>query len=123
MNNVLENIVKYRKECGYSHENMADLLDIAQPTYYKIESGKTELSLRRLYQIAKALQVGIDHLLDIEVRQMVHNNTIIDTAVSIQNIENHYLQTKEAYEQHIASLKEEIKHLRVLTESMIKKGK
>ena len=69
MDLVLENIVKYRKEKGFSHEVMANLLEIAQPTYYKIESGKTELSIRRLYQIAIALEIGVERLLGIDAKQ------------------------------------------------------
>ncbi|MCE2961751.1 MAG: helix-turn-helix domain-containing protein [Chitinophagales bacterium] len=112
MDLVLENIVKYRKEKGYSHEVMANLLEIAQPTYYKIESGKTELSLKRLYQIASALELGIEKLIGIEAKQMVHQ--VKDTGVGIQNIENQYNHMKESYEEHIKSLKEEINYLRTL---------
>ncbi len=112
MDLVLENIVKYRKEKGFSHEVMANMLEIAQPTYYKIESGKTELSLRRLMQIAAVLEIGIDKLLGIEAKQHISN--VNDSAVGIQNIENQHNQTKEAYEHHIASLKEEINYLRTL---------
>ncbi|MCE2961532.1 MAG: helix-turn-helix domain-containing protein [Chitinophagales bacterium] len=112
MDLVLENIVKYRKEKGFSHEVMANLLEIAQPTYYKIESGKTELSIRRLYQIAIALEIGVERLLGIDAKQLV--NQVSDSAIGIQNIENQYNQTIEAYEHHIASLKEEINYLRTL---------
>ena len=77
MDNILENIIKYRKEKGYSHESMAHMLEIAQPTYYKIESGKTELSLRRLYQIASALNVGVEHLLGLDAKQLVYSTSQI----------------------------------------------
>jgi transcriptional regulator with XRE-family HTH domain len=113
MDLVLENIVKYRKEKGFSHEVMANMLEIAQPTYYKIESGKTELSLRRLYQIASALEIGVDKLLDLDALQMIQNVNDSSTGYQ-QRIENQHNQTKDAYEQHIISLKEEIDYLRTL---------
>ena len=106
MDNILENIINYRKEKGYSQETMAHILDIAQPTYYKIETGRTELSLRRLYQIASALSVGVEHLLGLDAKQLVPQ--INDSVVGIQNIENQYNHTIEAYEKHTGSLKEEI---------------
>lgn len=106
MDNILENIIKYRKEKGYSQESMAHFLDIAQPTYYKIETGRTELSLRRLYQIASALSVGIEYLLGLDAKHPVPQ--INDCAVCIQNIDNQYDHTIEAYEKDTSSLKEEI---------------
>jgi transcriptional regulator with XRE-family HTH domain len=106
MDNILENIIKYRKEKGYSQESMAHILDIAQPTYYKIETGRTELSLRRLYQIAAALNVGVEHLLGLDAKQLVPQ--VNGPAVGIQNIDNQHDHTIEAYEKHTDSLKEEI---------------
>jgi transcriptional regulator with XRE-family HTH domain len=37
---------------------MACQLDISQPAYYKLESGRTQISTRRLNQIARILNVN-----------------------------------------------------------------
>ena len=42
---------------NYSQQYMAFMLEITQPAYSKIERGETEISLRRVYDIAKVLQV------------------------------------------------------------------
>jgi transcriptional regulator with XRE-family HTH domain len=85
---------------------MAHILDIAQPTYYKIETGRTELSLRRLYQIAAALNVGVEHLLGLDAKRLVPQ--VNGSAVGIQNMDNQHDHTIEAYEKHTDALKEEI---------------
>jgi transcriptional regulator with XRE-family HTH domain len=42
---------------NYSQEYMAFMLEISQPAYSKIERDETEITLRRLYDIAEVLQV------------------------------------------------------------------
>lgn len=56
-------IKMYRKQLGYSQDYMGIKLDISQRAYSKIERGPTELSVKRLYQIAKILEVDISELL------------------------------------------------------------
>ncbi|WPU99082.1 helix-turn-helix transcriptional regulator [Mucilaginibacter sp. cycad4] len=42
---------------NYSQEYMAFMLEISQPAYSKIERGETDLSLRRVYEIAEILEI------------------------------------------------------------------
>lgn len=42
---------------NYSQEYMAFMLDISQPAYSKIERDETNLSLRRVYEIAEILEI------------------------------------------------------------------
>ena len=42
---------------NYSQEYMAFELNISQPAYSKIERDETEISLRRIYDIAEILQI------------------------------------------------------------------
>lgn len=48
---------------GYSQEYMAYMLGISQAAYSKIESGKTVMTLPRLYQIAKELDLDMNEML------------------------------------------------------------
>lgn len=48
---------------GYSQEYVANRLDISQNAYSKIERGDTELSVRRMFQIADILEVPVTVLL------------------------------------------------------------
>jgi transcriptional regulator with XRE-family HTH domain len=47
---------------GYSQEYMANELEISQNAYSKLERGETELSVRRIYEIASILDVPISEL-------------------------------------------------------------
>lgn len=48
---------------GFSQEYMANQLDVSQTAYSKLETGKTEISLKRVYEIALVLGVSIHELL------------------------------------------------------------
>jgi len=56
-------IRKYRTQNEFSQEYMASRLNICQEAYSKIELGKTELTLKRLYQIASVFGIPVSELL------------------------------------------------------------
>lgn len=51
-----------RKELGLTQEDVADSLGIVARQYQKIESGKTNLTLRTLVRLSVALQVDLGDL-------------------------------------------------------------
>lgn len=53
-----ERIRLHRLQRGLSQENMADLLGLSTTAYGDIERGKTDLTLSRLTQIARVLDVS-----------------------------------------------------------------
>jgi len=55
---VINNIIRIRKDHGYSQEYMAQQLQISVLTYGKIESRQTQLKADRITQIARVL--GVD---------------------------------------------------------------
>lgn len=63
---VLDKIAKRRKKKGYSYENMAEDLGLTPSGYRKIEKGETKLSVERLFQIAAALDISVNKLLNID---------------------------------------------------------
>lgn len=52
MENILKNIKQIRENFGYSQENMASELSMAQSSYGLIENGKRKLTYEKLEQIA-----------------------------------------------------------------------
>ncbi|MCF2873937.1 MULTISPECIES: helix-turn-helix domain-containing protein [unclassified Tenacibaculum] len=59
---ITENIRLERLRKGISQDKMANLLQISQNAYSKIESGKTTLTIIRLHQIAKVLEISFEKL-------------------------------------------------------------
>jgi len=58
MNDLGEKIRLQRLTKRYSQEYMAFCLDISQPAYSKIENGETDLTIKRIYEIAEVLEVS-----------------------------------------------------------------
>jgi len=57
-NNILENIVKFRKEKGFSQDYVASRVGMKQSGYALIESGERGLQYNVLLQIA--MVIGVD---------------------------------------------------------------
>ncbi|MEM0541156.1 helix-turn-helix transcriptional regulator [Flavobacterium sp. j3] len=95
MANYLKNIKEFREKIGYSLEYMGIKLDISSVSYSKIEKGETKLTIDRLYTISEILNVSISQILDIEVKNEIHQ-TNNETAIgSLKRIENFYQENKE----------------------------
>jgi transcriptional regulator with XRE-family HTH domain len=62
MNRLIENIKNIRKDKGLSQESVAYDLGIDYSTYGKIERGRIGLSVERLDQIARILNVTVQDL-------------------------------------------------------------
>lgn len=65
------NIKKYRKNVGYTQEELSELADISHDFMRRIESsdGKNSLSIFTLYKIALALNVSLDELVDLKIKK------------------------------------------------------
>jgi len=60
--NVIDNIVKIRKEKGISQENIASAIDCDASNWNKIEKGKQQLKVNHLEKIAEVLKVDLLYL-------------------------------------------------------------
>jgi len=60
--NVIENIVKIRKEKGISQENIAFAIHCDASNWNKIENGKQQLKVNHLAKIAEVLKVDVLYL-------------------------------------------------------------
>lgn len=122
---VYENILKLRKSKGLSQLDIAEKLGINQDTYSKLERGKIQITIERMYQIAEILDVSIDDILyyeegkptrkalELEIRQLENANRNMQTTLNIY-LRGTYLNenTREGgllHEQY-KELREDIRH-------------
>jgi len=67
-NKIAENLKKLRAERGLSLEKVARLADLSLNTIVKIENGvNTNPTIETLTKIAKALEVGVDDLMELNI--------------------------------------------------------
>lgn len=74
MLNYHERVRKLREFRNYTQEYMAEQLNLSQRAYSSLENGKTQLSVERLVDICKLLDVSIGEILDIENQNIYNNN-------------------------------------------------
>jgi len=65
-----ERIRQIRLQKGLSQENMADMLGLSTTAYGDLERGRTELSVSRLENIARLLDVPLPELLGFDAATM-----------------------------------------------------
>ena len=113
---VRQRIAVLRNNKGYTFENMADEMNISLSGYSKIETGKTKLSMSRLFDIAEILKEPISSFFGTEGNVFNQTNTENASGSSQvqyqQKIENFYQENKEVYEKLIASKDEQIELLK-----------
>lgn len=74
MLNYHEKVRKLREFRNYTQEYMAEQLNLSQRAYSSLENGKTQLSVDRLVDICKLLDVSVGEILDIENQNIYNNN-------------------------------------------------
>jgi transcriptional regulator with XRE-family HTH domain len=77
---VLSNIRKVRELRNVTRDQLAADLGLSSSGYSKIERGEIELTLFRLYQIADALEVKAQQILEFDVSQLLGKNHLENTA-------------------------------------------
>jgi transcriptional regulator with XRE-family HTH domain len=108
-------IKKLRELRNYTQEFMAEKLGISQTGYSNIERDETDISLSRLQQIAKVLEIKLQDLLGFDekallIGSMSNNNTANGIIISSESFE----RERKLYEEQIKQLKEEVAFLRGL---------
>lgn len=112
--NVIKKISEIRKKRGYSYENMADELFITPAAYRKIETGKTKLTIERLFRISEILDNPVANFLDIndDIFRQTNRENVTDYQ---QKIENFHQENKDVYEKLLQAKDKQI----ILLESML----
>ncbi len=100
-NTVSKNIRKYRDLKGFSQEYMAEQMNLTQSAYAKIENTETKLTIDRLNEISKILEVDITNLLEQKTPNIynIYNNEIGN--IETLNIENKELLKELALRQKL----------------------
>ncbi len=113
MNNIAYKIKKARINKGFSQEDIAAKLNVSQSAYAKIENGITKLDIERLLDIVKILEMDIQDLLNVEESKTVNYKNAKNSPAFVENFN---IGIKEAYENTIKNLKDEIAFYRKLLE-------
>ena len=115
-----EKIRMIREIRGFSQEDMASKLDMAQNTYSRIEKNQTKLTAEILERLAKELGVSPVDILSTEPA-IVNFGTVHGTLQG--NIENFYTYQKELLETVRITLETVTEHNKLLMKYIENQGK
>jgi transcriptional regulator with XRE-family HTH domain len=112
MNEVFENIRKFRELKSITRETLADELGMSLSGYSKLERGEVEITLSRINKIAQILEVSLEQLLNFDASQVfnVSNNQQVQGLGSKANVINYY--GDDYREKYIHLLEQELERLK-----------
>lgn len=118
LNTILPKIKKIREIKGFSQEYIASKLEITQNTYSKIERGETKITLDKLNDICKALEISLDLLFNFNDRMVFNNcNQTGNFGEYSTYVFNSIDKISELYERIIDSKNNEIERLQKIIKS------
>ncbi len=112
MNNVGDNIKKFRELKNITREQMASDLKMSLSNYSKIERGEIDLTISRIYEIANLLAVDVSQILNFDASQIfnISNNKLVQgIGAKADNIHFYGDDYKEKY---IKMLEAEVERLK-----------
>lgn len=114
MNEVFENIRKFRELKSVTRESLADELGMSLSGYSKLERGEVEITLSKIERIAQILEVSIEQLLNFDVSQVfnVTHNQQVQGLGNKANVINYY--GDDYREKYIKILELEVERLKKL---------
>ena len=92
MTNLSTRIVELRKSKGFTQEHLSEASDINLRTLQRIEKGETEPRSHTLIQIAKALEVELEELIEITKKEdhsllaLLHWSVLVHFLFDLGNI-------------------------------------
>lgn len=107
MNNTGFNIRKQREKKGFSQDYMANVLNISQASYARLENEETKITIDRLYKIAEILDSNIIDFLDVD-RMIIQTQNNTDGVFGNGYVQNLHIENKEIYERLLQSKDEQI---------------
>jgi transcriptional regulator with XRE-family HTH domain len=114
-------IRKLRELKNYRQEYMAELLQLTQASYSKIEAGETELTYTRLEQIAAILGIKVEDITNFDEKVILHNHAQNAVVNGYVNNYNHTAYEHQLLQEQIAVLKEEIIYLQGVIDKLLGK--
>lgn len=85
---ILNNLKRLRKEKGITQEEMANRLGISRVTYYSIENGKQELSIQKVDEIVKILNITLFDLIKSEIPNTDKEDIILEVLEVRKRLDN-----------------------------------
>ena len=113
---VGEKIKKLRELKNYTQNYMANELNLSLSGYGKIERDETDISLSRLEEIAKVLEVDLPTILSFDEKN-VFNFSNNENASGI--IQNNYAVQNELIDRLIQQYKDEIAQLKGIIDKIL----
>ncbi|GEM54012.1 hypothetical protein B0A58_03545 [Flavobacterium branchiophilum NBRC 15030 = ATCC 35035] len=120
-NIIAKKIKEIRLEKKISVEDIAVALNISANAYRKIEMNYTKLTIDRLYDISKILEVSTAQLLDIATKEVYKQENKDNATGYLQKIEHFYHENKEQHEKMIALYEARLKDKDLVIEQLLQK--
>lgn len=118
--NIGQNIRKVRELNDLNQETVAGMLGMSAVAYGRIERNETEISLKRIEQIAKVLNTNVETLLNFDsnkhIVQMENNQGTIYTSINYGTVN----AVNETLLQTVANLNENIVQLNNIVLQLLK---
>ena len=116
MDNIGDNIKKFRELKNITRDKIAADLNMSLSNYSKIERGEIDLTISRVQEIANLLEVDVSQILNFDATHIFNtsnNHLVQGVYAKAENMHFHTDDYKEKYitmlEQENARLKEELK--------------
>jgi len=104
---ITTKIKRLRQQKGFSQLQMANLLNIEETAYSRLEKGKTYTWAKYLEELLKIFEISPDKFFeDISSNVVINNNNCATGGYTI--IENLHTENREVYEKLIVAKDEEI---------------
>jgi transcriptional regulator with XRE-family HTH domain len=119
MNNIGDNIKKFRELKSITREQLASDLKMSLSNYSKIERGEIDLTISRIYEIASVLEVDVSQILNFDATQIfnISNNKLVQgIGAKAENMHFHGDDYKEKY---IKLLEMEVERLQKAAEKVV----
>lgn len=117
MNKIGFNIRKIRESKGFSQDYMANVLDISQASYARLENEDTKVTVDRLYKIAEILETNIIDFFDADRITIQSQNNYDGSYGLVQNLT---IENKEILDKLIKSKDEQIGLLQKVIDKFLK---
>jgi transcriptional regulator with XRE-family HTH domain len=110
---IAENIKKFRELKNLTREKMAVDLEMSLSGYSKLERGEVDITMSKLFKIAKVLNVSVSQMMNFDVSNIfnVHDNQTLNS-VEVKGQHHYNDQFKDKY---IAMLEAEVERLKSKT--------
>jgi transcriptional regulator with XRE-family HTH domain len=118
MNNTGFNIRKAREKKGFSQEYMAEILNISQASYARLENEDTKITVERLHKIAEILEANIIEFFDTD-KMVIQNQTNNEGSFGNGYVQNLHIENKEIYEKLLKSKDDQISLLNKIVEKYL----